>query len=272
MNGRAIKAIVQKDLKVVLQSRITLVPLIIVPVVMLVVLPALAATVPGLVSIPGTSLTQVDTLIARMPGELQAELGGYSENQRMTALMLLYFFAPMYLIVPLMVASVIAADSFAGEKERKTLEALLYTPTTDRELFLAKLLGAWLPAVVVALVGFVLYGLVANVAAWPLMGRIFFPNVAWIILAFWVAPAVAGLGLGTTVLVSSRVSTFQEAYQMGSIIVVPVILMVAAQASGVMYFSSWLVLLMGAGFWAVDAALLWFGSKSFRRSEIMART
>jgi ABC-type Na+ efflux pump permease subunit len=41
-----------------------------------------------------------------------------------------------------MVSSVLAADSFAGEKERKTLEALLYTPTTDRELFTAKLLEA----------------------------------------------------------------------------------------------------------------------------------
>ena len=65
-------------------------------------------------------------------------------------LILVYFFAPFYLILPLMVASVIAADSFAGEKERKTLEALLYTPTTDGELFLAKMLSAWTPAVAVA--------------------------------------------------------------------------------------------------------------------------
>ena len=42
--------------------------------------------------------------------------------------MLVYLFAPMYLIVPMMVSAVIAADSFVGERERKTLEALLHTP------------------------------------------------------------------------------------------------------------------------------------------------
>ncbi len=272
MNGRAVKAIIEKDLKVVLQSKAVLIPLIIVPVIMLVVLPAMAAVVPELTNIPGSSLTQMDDLIERMPAGLQAELSGYNQNQKITVLMLVYLLAPMFLIVPLMVASVIAADSFAGEKERKTLEALLYTPTTDRELFVAKLMAAWVPAIAVALGGFVLYGLVANLAAWPVMGRVFFPNLMWIILAFWVAPAVAGLGLGTTVLVSSRVSTFQEAYQMGSVIVMPVVLIMIGQASGVIYFSPWLVLLMGAVFWAMDAGILWFGSRSFRRTELMART
>ena len=73
--------------------------------------------------------------------------------------------APMFLIIPLMVSSVIAADSFAGEKERKTMEALLYSPTTDQELFAAKLLSGWLAAIAVALVGFMLYVVTANARA-----------------------------------------------------------------------------------------------------------
>lgn len=84
------------------------------------------------------------------------------------------------------------------------MEALLYTPTTDRELFLAKLLSAWLPALAVDLGGFILYAIVANPAGWGLMGGLFFPNWTWIVLVIWVAPAVAGLGLGTMVLVSSK--------------------------------------------------------------------
>ena len=32
-----------------------------------------------------------------------------------------YLFAPMFLIMPLMLSSIIAAESFAGERERKTL-------------------------------------------------------------------------------------------------------------------------------------------------------
>lgn len=271
MNWRAIRAIVRKDLRVVLQSKTVLLPMIIVPAIMLVVLPLLAAQGPRLASLAGSPLAGMESFLSNMPAGLQAEIAGLSEDQVFVVLALLYFLAPMYLIIPLMVASVFAADSFAGEKERKTLEALLYTPTTDGELVLAKMLAAWLPAVVVALGGFVLYGVVANLAAWPVMGRIFFPNLAWLALALWVAPAAAGLGLGATVLVSSRVRTFQEAYQMGGMVVLPILLLMVGQATGVMYFSSGLVLLLGLVLWAVDAGMLWYGGRTLQRSELIAR-
>src|SRR5690606_5257597 len=119
-----------------------------------------------------------------------------------------YYFAPMYLLLPIMVASVVAADSLAGEKERKTMEALLYTPTSDRDLLAAKLLAAWTPALAVAWGGFILYSVIVNLVAWPTFGYIFFPTTIWWLLALWVAPAVAGMGLGFTVLVSARVNTF----------------------------------------------------------------
>jgi ABC-type Na+ efflux pump permease subunit len=170
-----------------------------------------------------------------------------------------------------MVASVIAADSFAGEKERKTLEALLYTPTTDAELLLGKLLSAWVPALAVAWGCFAVYTIVANIAAWPTMGRIFFPNAMWVVLALWVAPAAAGVGLGTTVLISVRAQGFQDAYQLGAMVVLPIVLLVIGQATGVIYFSIWLALLLGLVLWAITAALLWFGAKTFQRSELAVR-
>jgi ABC-type Na+ efflux pump permease subunit len=206
-----------------------------------------------------------------MPAGLRETLAPYDEQQAVIILAVVYLLAPMYLIVPLMVASVIAADSFAGEKERKTLEAMLYTPTTDAELFLAKVLSAWIPAVGVAWGGFLLYGLVANLAAWPVMGRIFFPNAMWLALALWVAPAVAGLGLGTMVLVSSRVGGFQEAYQLGGAVVIPILILLIGQAMGVMYFSLELVLLLGGVVWLIDAVLLWLSARTFRRTALAAR-
>jgi hypothetical protein len=35
-----------------------------------------------------------------------------------------------------------------------------------------------------------------------------------------------------------------------------------------MYFSTWLVVLLGLVCWAIDAALLWFGRRTFQRSEL----
>ena len=271
MNWRAVRAVVRKDLKVVLQNKGVSIPMIVVPMVILLALPALAAFAPALQSVPGTPFAGLDNFVENMPAGLQAELDGLDEAQTMVVLILVYLLAPMYLILPLMVASVIAADSFAGEKERKTLEALLYTPTTDGELFLAKLLSAWLPALVVAWGGFILYSVVANLAAWSTMGRIFFPNLMWLILAVWVAPAVAGLGLGVTVLVSVRAQGFQEAYQLGAVVVVPILLLVIGQATGLMYFSTWLVVLLGLLFWVVDLLILWYGGRTFRRQQLAAQ-
>jgi len=260
--------VIRKDLKVVLQNKGVSIPMIVVPLVILVALPALAAFAPSLQSMPGTPFAGLDNFIESMPEGLRAELAGLNEAQTMVVLILVYMLAPMFLILPLMIASVIAADSFAGEKERKTLEALLYTPTTDGELFLAKVLSAWLPALGVAWGGFVLYSVVANVAGWSAMGELFFPNLMWVILAVWVAPAVAGLGLGVTVLVSVRAQGFQEAYQLGAVVVLPILLLVIGQAAGVMYFSTWLVLLLGLGFWVVDLFILWYGGRTFRRQQI----
>lgn len=269
MNVRAVRAIVRKDLLVVLQSKAVLLPIVIVPLVLLLVLPIAASFAPHLVNLPGAS--DLTGMLERMPPAFAERFAGLDEAQTVVTLLLVYLFAPMYLIVPLMVASVIAADAFAGEKERRTLEALLYTPTTDRELLLGKLLAGFVPAMAVAWGGFVLYAVVANVAGWPVMGRLFFPTPMWWVLAFWVAPAVAAVGLGATVLVSARVNTFQEAYQIGGAVVLPIVLLVVGQASGVVVLSLPVVAALGAVFWAVAAALLAFGARRFRRGELLAR-
>jgi ABC-2 type transport system permease protein len=270
MNTRAIKAIARKDLKVALQNKGVILPIIILPLILFIVFPWVMAYAPSLAESTGTS-NNIDQLLERMPSGLLNEISGYTHEQQMTLFTLVYMLAPMFLIMPLMVSSVLAADSFAGEKERKTLEALLYTPTTDRELFTAKLLGAWMTAVAVALLSFVVYGVMANAAGWHSIGHIFFPNWMWIALVFWVTPAVAGLGLVVMVFVSVRAQGFQDAYQTGGLVVLPVVALMIGQISGVMYFSLGVVLLVGLVIWLLDLVLLWFASKSFRRGELMTR-
>jgi ABC-2 type transport system permease protein len=268
MNWRAIRAIVRKDLKVVMQNKGVMIPIVVLPLVFLVVLPGLAALAPLLEGVSGEAMADTKAFLENMPAGLREAVAGYDEVQTMVILWLVYLFAPMYLILPLMVSSVIAADSFAGEKERKTLEALLYTPTSDRELLVAKMLSATVPAVAIAWAGFLLYSVTANLAGWSTMGRVFFPNLMWVFLALWVAPAVAGLGLGITVLVSAKAETFQEAYQLGGVVVLPILLLLVGQLTGVIYFSSWMVLALGLFFWVIDAALLYVAARRFRRSEL----
>jgi ABC-2 type transport system permease protein len=272
MNTRAIFAIIRKDLKVVSQNKGVMMPIIIGPLIIFVVCPWIVALLPWLGELFGVTSNHMDgiqQLINGMPEGLRQGLAGYNQYQLFAVYFLVYMMAPFFMIVPLMVSSVIAADSFAGEKERKTMEALLYTPTTDRELFIAKLLSCWLAALAVALIGFVLYAIMANAAAWSQIGRIFFPNTMWLVLISWVAPALPGLALGLMVLVSSRAEGFQDANQIGSLVVLPVILLLFGQVTGAMYFSVTMVFLMGLVIWVLDGLLIWFGSRSFQRGRLL---
>jgi ABC-2 type transport system permease protein len=273
MNWRAIFAIVWKDVKVLSRTKGVMLPLIIVPLFFTLLFPAVFAALPQLTQMAGLPqpIEGIDELFSRFPSGFQEVLAPYNPLQRMVVLMVVYYFAPMYLILPLMVASVVAADSLAGEKERKTMEALLYTPTSDSELFVAKLLSAWLPALAVAWGGFIVYSVVVNIAAWPTFGYIFFPTAMWWIMALWVAPAVAGVGLGFTVLISARVNTFQEAYQLGGLVVLPVVALMVSQGAGALYLGPFFVFLLGLGAWLIDAGLLWFGMRALRRSALLTR-
>lgn len=276
MNTRAIRAIVRKDLKVVLQSKAVLIPLIIVPLTLLVILPAagglLLANTDTSADFIEEFRSEAGAFFDNMPEGINEQVARYdNEIQRITYLVFNMFFPAFYLLLPTMVANVIAADSFAGEKERKTLEALIYAPTTDRELYIAKLLGPWLAGVVVALLGYIAFAIVVTATTLPYMGEVFILDGTWLLLIFWVAPAAAGMGLGAMVLVSSRVSTFQEAYQLGSMVVIPIILLLFGQIGGVVYFSPLVVIVVGLVLWALALGLVWYGARSFERGALIAR-
>lgn len=270
MRWTAVWAVAWRDLRVVSRSKPVLLPIVIVPVVMLVLIPVAVGIGIRQVPIDSPDLGELTVVLERLP-DLAAQLAGFELRQQVMLLALVYFVAPLFLIMPLMVASVIAADSFAGERERKTLEALLHTPTTDRELLVGKLAAALLPAVGVTVLGFVVYSIVANVVAWPVMGRLILPNGLWWLLAFWLGPAVAGLGLGITVIVSARAKSFQEAFQIGGILVIPVVALVIGQVLGVMYLSVGLVAVAGLVLWLIDLAILRAASQHLTRGALFAR-
>jgi len=264
-------ALVRRDLTALSRSRGVLIPLLLVPAVLLALFPAMVGVAPTTVGLPDSLVQELQRLTLGMPEALQQELAAYTPTQAAVALILLHFMAPLYLVVPLMVASVIAADSFAGERERGTLEALAFTPTEDRELFLAKLIVAWLPAVAVGLASFVVYGVTVNLSAHAVMQRWIFPTPAWITLGLWVSPAVAALGLSLNVLISARVSTVQEASQLGSVVVVPLVMLVVAQVSGRLYLDAPRALLLGAALWGLAALLLLAARRLCSRELLMTR-
>ncbi len=270
MRPAVLAALVRRDLQLFWRTRGVLIPLVVVPLLTLVLVPAVVAFLPSVGGAP-------EDLVAQLPLQLtpaevvQESVATLPPEESFLVLALLHFMAPIYLLVPLIVASVVAADSFAGERERGSLEALLYLPSTDSELLTAKILSAWIPAVSVGALGFVLYGLTINVFGWPTMGRVFFPTWTWMIIGLWVMPGVAGLGLGVGVLISSRVKTVQEASQLGAMVVLPLLFVLMAQLSGRLHLGVPQALVIGALLWAATGVLLRLGIRWCSREQLLTR-
>ncbi|HLP43016.1 MAG TPA: ABC transporter permease subunit [Fibrobacteria bacterium] len=163
-----------------------------------------------------------------------------------TLLMMLAVLAPS-MAVPL------GADSFAGEKERNTLEILLCLPVGPLSLFWGKVLGI-LPMPV--LVGWLGQGILLGVLA----SRVPLPPEALPELsrAFGLTPAV-GLFFGAfSARVSLGAETVRGAAQLGSLGMLAVFGVVislsgALQASAAWYAGTVAALLLGAGLCLLSA-------------------
>lgn len=265
MNGRIIKAIAEKDLREVRKNRIAVIAAIMLSIIFSILLPLLITQIPALSGSSGSSGN------IPIPPELSGQLAGLSQDQAIIVVFLGYLFAPLFLVLPLMLSSIIAAESFVGEKERKTLEALIYTPATDLELFLGKVVAGMVPSLLFAWGNFVVYSVVANIASWPVMGKVWFPTPPWWGIMLLLVPGIALLGISVTVLISSRVNTFMEAYQASGTLALIVVALFIGQISGIIFLGTGLLVLVGALLFAADGALIWFGTKVFNRSELIAR-
>lgn len=129
---------------------------------------------------------------------------------------------PIFMTMPIITASVLAADSFAGEKERKTAEALLSTPTTNAELLLGKILASLIPTILLTLAVFVIYASIINYFSMKFFSVAIFPNMEWYMMLLN-APFLALTTIGMVVLVSTRVKGVKEAQQISTLLILPLL-------------------------------------------------
>lgn len=259
----AVRAVVARDLLAVRRSRSVMIPLLALPILLLVVLPLCLG-----IAIRVAAPTDVGVFLRSIPGDLGRPVLDLPAAERLPVLVFGYLLAPLFLVVPLMVSSVLAADTFAGERERRTLETVLHLPIDHRDLFLAKLLGAFLPAVALSWLGFAAFAVVANAVSWPVVGRVFVPTPLWAVMIVWVGPAVAALGLAVVVRVSARARTVQEANQIGGAIVLPLIFVVVGQSTGLLLVNLPVALGIGAAAWLVAGLLVAGGARRFTRDQL----
>ena len=110
-----------------------------------------------------------------------------------------------------------------------------------------------------------------DLLTYEMFGRLLLPNLEWVLLIFGLAPTVALAVIGLTVLISARVKGFREAQQISAVLVVPILIMLFAQASGVMLFGYLMVGALTLVFILVDILLFRLGVMIFQREKILSQ-
>ncbi len=259
----AVATVFKRDLTAILRSRAVMLPMLIVPFLLLVLLPIAVGIAAG-----HTQNFDVSQVLDHLPGQLAAPIRAYPVRQQLVVMVLGFLVAPLFMVVPLMVSAVLSADAFAGEKERKTLESLLHLPIRERDLFLAKLLGALVPSIGISWIGFALFCVASNAAAWPVMHQVFLPTGQWLVLIFWVAPAVATAGQGIMVRISARARTTQEANQLGGTVILPLVVLAVGQTTTLLVASVPVAMAVGAVIWALALWLYVRGARRYTRERL----
>ena len=262
----------RKDFIEISRNKEVLLPMLILPVIFAVLLPGISILAPENVNTPGDPDVMIMNVISALPESIQIQVMRLTPMQQNIYVMLVYFFAPFFLIIPVMSSSVIASDSFAGEKERNTLEALLATPLTDAELMLGKILISFIPGMGVTLLGFLLYTATTDYLTHQSFGMYIMPSTPWLVMIFVLAPVVSLLSIGLTVIISSRVKGFREAQQLSAMLVIPIMGLLFGQASGFLILGSRVILILSLIVLVIDLVVFRFGLAVFQRENILAKS
>lgn len=272
MNKKIIKAIIKKDIHSLFFSMELWLPIILVPLVFVIFLPVLIIILGKTVNmaLSGTNYDIINKLLASLPnGIIKAEVFSLPTlNQKFVYLFLNYMFVPLFLIIPIMVSSVISANSFVGEKEKKTLETLLFSPAKELELFVAKILAAFIPTMFISLLSFILYGVIIDTLGYSFFNKFIFPSANWLFVILWLIPALSIFDIFLNVYVSAKVKGFQEAQNISGLVVLPLLLLLFGQMFGVLFLSCLVIFILGAVVFLIDIFLIKAVSKTFNRNEL----
>jgi ABC-type transport system involved in multi-copper enzyme maturation permease subunit len=246
--NRSEKALINKDLNEITSSKQVILPMTIVPIVLTVLIPLALLIGVSFIGSDSNMIRQFGPLIKKLPSEYAA----YNPAQLVVKIVINYMFPSYFLIIPIMCSGIIGASSFVGEKEHKTMETLLYTPISMEQLLRAKILGVFIPSYIITLISFIAFGIVVNIGGFIHFGGLIFPDLKWLIIILWISPAITLFSLIFTVMVSAKSKTFQEAQQVSGLLVLPIILLLVGQMTGVLMLSDVVMFIAGIVLFILD--------------------
>jgi len=258
-------AIIKKDISSITANKRMLTVLIVVPLMMTIFLPVMFILMILFMPADSPQMTEMMQLLN------STQINDLSGNIKFTLIdMIMNNVIPIFFIlIPVMASSVMASGSFIGEKEKSTLETLLYCPLPLKKIFNAKILASFLLSMAVCVFSFIVMMIISEALFFVLTGSLIMPSVNWLIILFLVSPAAAIIAISLIVRNSAKSQSSEEAQQSSLFLVLPIVLLIVGQFTGIMMISVKLFLLI-AGVLVIIAVLMFKNSfHKFNYEELL---
>ena len=180
-------------------------------------------------------------------------------------------FSILFLLLPVILPSVIASYSIIGEKTSRTLEPVLATPVSTRELLLAKCLIGVVPSVLITWLVAAIFAVGLSLVA--ISSRVFEAIITpgWVLVLLLCAPLLCLITVAATVAISSRVSDPRTAQQISVVLIIPIMGLFFGQLTGLLILSPILAVIGAIILALLAAASLLIASALFQRETILTR-
>lgn len=261
MNVRQL-AVMTKDIRGVTLNKQVFAVLLIVPLALTIVLPSIFVLVTAFAPDAASDFQKILDM-------LPADNGAHSQQQRIFGLILNNIMPVFFLMIPIMASSVMAASSFVGEKEKHTLETLLYSPLSLKQMFQAKILAGFSVGMMVSYISFAAMMLVLELEVFLLTGKAILPSSSWLAIMLLIAPAISIIAIAVTVRSSAKAQTIEEAQQRAVFLVFPILALLIGQFTGILLISAGLLWGVGAVLAALDVLLMRGAAGSFTYEKLL---
>lgn len=259
----AIWTIIKKEWMDVRKNKLVLSVVLFVPLLMT----AIPLVMMGVMARVGVSASDYEEMQMMLQNPLFAGLDPVEAIQSTLA----SNFLVLFLMMPLMVPVTIASYSIVGEKITRSLEPLLATPISTTRLLLGKGLAAALPGILTAWASYTLFLVGARFLA--VSDRVFsiFVNPMWLVAMLVLAPLLTIMAVNVGIIVSSRTSDPRAAEQLGSLIILPLMVLFIGPMAGFIQLNSATFLIAALIVLLTDVVLIYLGVKLFQRETILTR-
>ena len=176
-----------------------------------------------------------------------------------------------FALIPVILPSIMGSYSIVGEKIEKSLEPLLATPTTDGELLLGKSLATFLPTIGVTYIGAAIFITIMDVWSYIKLGFFLLPNTDLALILGVMAPLACVLSVEANIIISSKVNDIRAAQQLGTLVVIPLLLLLVFAVQITIIPISLLALIVSAALAVADIALFYLSKATFQREEILTK-